>query len=176
MSCVPALRQSAMSSRLQVGSPAGGPGGTLPGGTLLRGTPGWDPPAAAQGGGFSGLDSTRRRLSPRLNCALHVHRGGESPGQHQARSSQPEGQLSGQASPSAPRHHPAEVRPHQAGRLATAPQPGLAHVPRLPSPPRASGSCVCSTSGLLAKTHVGCSTVPCLAWVWKIWRPKGGAR
>lgn len=43
-------------------------------------------------------------------------------------------------------------------------------VPRLPSPPLASCSCVCSTSGLLAKTQVGCSTVPCLAWVWKIWR------
>lgn len=41
-------------------------------------------------------------------------------------------------------------------------------VPRLTSPPLASGSCVCSTSGLLAKMQVGCSTVPCLDCVWKI--------
>ena len=38
----------------------------------------------------------------------------------------------------------------------------------------ASGSCRCSTSGLLAKTRVGCSTAPCLAWVWKIWRSRRG--
>lgn len=43
-------------------------------------------------------------------------------------------------------------------------------VPRLTSPPLASGSRVCSTSGLLAKMQVGCSTVPCLACVWKICR------
>lgn len=47
-------------------------------------------------------------------------------------------------------------------------------VPWLPLPSVASGSCGCSTSGLLAKTQVGCSTAPCLAWVWKIWRSRRG--
>lgn len=65
--------------------------------------------------------------------------------------------------------------PAQAVWLSPPLKPRPAPAPRLPSQPAASCSCMCSTSGLLAKTQVGCSTVPCLAWVWKICRGQGQA-
>ena len=71
--------------------------------------------------------------------------------------------------PDGKRHPKITVPPHTPNRRLPPPPLGLP-VPRLPSLPLAACSCVCSTSGLLAKTQVGCSTTPCLVWVWKIWR------
>lgn len=76
-----------------------------------------------------------------------------------------------QASPQQPHQRQSVGRNEEGSAAGKGDLPPLRlPVPRLPSLPLASFSCTCSTSGLLAKTQVGCSTVPCLAWVWKIWR------
>ena len=73
----------------------------------------------------------------------------------------------GGLTPNGERHPKITVPPHTPNRRLPPPPLGLP-VPRLPSLPLAACSCVCSTSGLLAKTQVGCSTTPCWVWVWEI--------